>query len=223
MEPSAAQKTIGEIEQTLRRFVVILANGAFPQKENALSYLRKADRLVCCDGATNKAIAHGLTPDFIVGDLDSLSPELKERFSDRIVHIAEQESNDLSKSFAFCLSKGWKNIVILGASGEREDHLIGNVSLLADFALNADSVQMVTDCGRFCVATKPGVFCSHKGQQISIFSLDPRQKITSRGLKYPLKNLRLPRWHMATLNEALEDNFSLDFTQEAPLILYFAD
>ena len=123
MEPSAAQKTIGETEQPLKRFVVILANGAFPQKENALSYLRKADRLVCCDGATNKAIAHGLTPDFIVGDLDSLSPELKERFSDRIVHIAEQESNDLSKSFAFCLSKGWKNIVILGASGEREDHL----------------------------------------------------------------------------------------------------
>jgi thiamine pyrophosphokinase len=63
------------------------------------------DLVIAADSGYENALALGEKPSILVGDLDSLSPELKERFSDRIVHIAEQESNDLSKSFAFCLSK----------------------------------------------------------------------------------------------------------------------
>lgn len=204
-------------------FVVVLANGAFPQSEKALAFLRGAARLVCCDGAVNKAVARGVIPDYIVGDLDSIEPELKERFVDRLIRVSEQESNDLAKALRFCISKAWQRIVILGASGEREDHLIGNVSQLADFADKVESLQIVTDYGRFLVATSSGVFPSYVGQQISIFSFDPRQEFSSQGLKYPLCKLRLPRWHTATLNEALNESFSLTFTPEAPVILFFAD
>ena len=206
-----------------KSYVVILANGSFPRSEKALSYFSDARRLVCCDGATNKAVANGLTPDFIVGDIDSLDPALKTRFGDRIVHSADQECNDLTKAFRFCISREWRDIVILGASGEREDHLIGNVSLLAEFVREADSIEMVTDFGRFCPVLQPGVFQTRQGQQISIFSFDRLQEITSKGLKYPLKKMTLPLWYMATLNEALGGEFSLDFTSGSPLILYFVD
>lgn len=203
--------------------VVVLANGAFPTGDAPLNFLRQAKRLVCCDGATNKAVSHDFTPDVVVGDLDSISPQYKAEFKDLLVHVEDQECNDLSKAFRHCINQGWKNIVIVGATGEREDHTIGNVSLLADFALEADSVQMVTDSGVFYAATKSGTFHTVKGQQISIFSLDPRQEITSAGLKYPLRQMRLPRWNMATLNEALDDVFSLEFSSESPLILFFAN
>ena len=205
------------------QFIVILANGVFPQSEKARAYLLKACRLVCCDGAANKAIAEGFSPDLIVGDLDSLAPEIAERFSGKIVHIAEQTTNDLAKAFNYCLSKGWDDVVILGASGAREDHLLGNISLLADFAKQAKSVRMVTDYGCFFVATHSGTFQTSKGSQISIFSLNPQQEITSQGLKYPLNCLRLPKWHMGTLNEALSNEFSLVFTPESPVIVYIAD
>ena len=205
------------------QFIVILANGAFPKSEKARAYLLKAQRLVCCDGAANKAIAAGFVPDVIVGDLDSLSPEIEKQFSEKIVRISEQITNDLAKTFNYCLSKGWKDVVILGASGEREDHLLGNISLLADFATQAKTIRMVTDYGYFFPATRSGTFRAPKGSQVSIFSLNPQQEITSQGLKYPLDRLRLPRWHMGTLNEALSDEFSLVFASESPIIIYIAD
>ena len=77
---------------------VILADGAFPTGKEALEYLDRACRVICCDGAARSLVAYGREPDRIVGDLDSLSEEFKKRFSDRIEHVSEQESNDLSNA-----------------------------------------------------------------------------------------------------------------------------
>ncbi|MBQ9873617.1 MAG: thiamine diphosphokinase [Thermoguttaceae bacterium] len=199
----------------------LLANGAFPKSSVALEYFFRAPRLVCCDGASDVAIENGREPDYIVGDCDSASSETLDRLRDRVVRVAEQETNDLTKAFRFCLSKGWRRIVILGATGKREDHALGNMARLVDFAEEAD-VKMTTDDGDFYVLRRPGKIRTTPGAQISIFSFDPRQEIDSDGLKYPLKKLRLPRWWTATLNEATADSFSLDFDGSSPLLIYVA-
>lgn len=203
--------------------VIILANGTFPTSSNSRRYFKQPHLLVCCDGATNKAVQNGLTPDLIIGDLDSLDQNLFSQFSSKIIRVREQETNDLSKAFHYCLSKGWKHFVILGASGGREDHTLGNISLLADFSTQASSVQMRTDHGIFLPAITPGRFTCRPKQQISIFSFDPHQEIASQGLKYPLNHLKLNRWNQATLNEAEGSSFELDFSPHSPLILFFAD
>ena len=53
----------------------------------------------------------------------------------------EQETNDLSKAFRYCLKRGWKKLFILGATGKREDHTMGNISLLSDYQAQADAVS----------------------------------------------------------------------------------
>ncbi len=111
-------------------YTVILANGSFPRRKCLLETLRAAARIVCCDGAASALLRAGLEPDLVVGDLDSLDPVLKKRFGKRLVHESEQETNDLSKAFRACMARGWTSIVILGAGGRREDHLLGNASLL---------------------------------------------------------------------------------------------
>jgi len=203
--------------------VVVLANGSFPQTRRARRYFDDADVLVCCDGAAKQALDAGRVPDVVVGDLDSLAPEYKEKLLDKIVQVEEQETNDLVKAFRYCLRQNWRDLVILGATGKREDHALGNIALLADFATQVDSISLETDYGRFVAMTKPGELPTRPGAQISIFSFDPNQEITSQGLKYPLRRLKLPRWHTATLNEALSDSFSLQFEPTSPLLIYFAD
>lgn len=203
--------------------VVILADGEFPQSESTQRFIVDAPTLVCCDGAAEKAIAFGREPDWIVGDLDSLPTTLKARFRDRLVRVAEQETNDLDKAFRFCVERGWTELAILGATGLRADHTLGNISRLADFARVAPSIRLIDDFGVFRVALKSGTFASRPGEQISIFSFDPTQAITSQGLKYPLNCLKLPRWSTATLNEALGDSFSLEFDAVSPILLFFAN
>ena len=96
---------------------VILADGDFPRAEEAISVLRNAARIVCCDGSAASLAEFGLEPTVIIGDLDSLPAKFKERFSDRLIHVREQETNDLTKAFTYCQKQGWTNLAILGATG----------------------------------------------------------------------------------------------------------
>jgi thiamine pyrophosphokinase len=196
----------------------ILANGKFPDHPIPLGYLFNAKRVVCCDGAADSLIDFGFEPFAIVGDCDSVNKKIAEKFRERLYIDNDQETNDLTKSVRWCKERGYENIVILGSTGKREDHSIGNISLLLEYA-NLVSVKMVTDSGIFLPVLKSSSFESEKGQQVSVFSIDPLSEITSSGLKYKLDKKRLSNWWNATLNEAEGKNFSLDFIG-GPLIVY---
>lgn len=197
---------------------VIVADGAFPQHEIPLGYLRSADIIVCCDGSAEAVIKAGLMPSAIVGDMDSLSEKLSEKLADRIYNDENQETNDLTKTVTWCHQAGYDDLVIVGATGKREDHTIGNISLLAEYSKYI-RVRMVTDTGIFLPFHQSTRISSFPGQQVSVFSIDPVTEITSGGLLYPLNNRRLKNWWEATLNESTGDYFDLHFTG-GPLLVF---
>ncbi|MDQ1296366.1 MAG: thiamine pyrophosphokinae [Bacteroidota bacterium] len=202
---------------------VIIADGTYPSHDIPLGYLWNADLRVCCDGSAESLDNAGFVPDAIVGDLDSLSDELKDRFADRLFIDNEQETNDLTKAVKWCRESGYNDIVILGATGKREDHTLGNISLLAEYATNIN-VKMVTDSGIFLPFLRSCKVESFPGQQVSLFSIDPETEITSSGLLYPLTGRKLRNWWEATLNEATGDHFELRFEGGRLLVfLKFAD
>jgi len=211
----------GAIVSEPAEYTVILANGSFPRRKCLLETLHAAARIVCCDGAASNLLRAGLEPDLIVGDFDSLDPALRKRFKTRLVHEAEQETNDLSKAFRACMARGWRTIVILGAGGRREDHLLGNASLLPLFAAAGADVRMETDYGTFLPVLSSASFMRPAGTKVSIFCFHPEMPVTASGLKYPLDKLRLPFWWCGTLNETAAPEFSLTFDGRAPLLLYF--
>ncbi|SFK72410.1 thiamine diphosphokinase [Porphyromonadaceae bacterium KH3CP3RA] len=187
---------------------VIIANGRFPSHPVPLSCIREAEYIICCDGAANDFIARGGVPDAIVGDCDSISEENKIRFADILHPNPDQETNDLTKSVQFCVENGRQEIIIVGGTGKREDHTLGNISLLADYAELAE-VIMVTNWGIFTPIHSITEFKSYKGEQVSIFSIDPK-KLTTHNLKYPVEGRILTNWWQGSLNESLGDSFSID-------------
>ena len=201
-------------------YTAILANGAFPTAPEPLAALRAARQIVCCDGAadTLASEAPDLTAAWVVGDLDSLSPETRAKYASRLRRVAEQETNDLAKAFGFCLSRHWHNVVFLGISGKREDHTLGNLSLLADFA-RAARVTALTDSGIFTPLLGSAHFASFPGQQVSIFSFEPGVRVYSEGLKWPLDEVPFTRWWQAALNESEGDSFRLTF-EGGPLLVF---
>ncbi|MBQ4387364.1 MAG: thiamine diphosphokinase [Prevotella sp.] len=176
---------------------VILANGLFPTHEVPLAMLHAAHHLVCCDGAaTPEAEA-------IVGDGDSVPEE----YRSRLMLVDEQEDNDLTKATRYCLRQGWRKIAYLGCTGKREDHTLGNISLLMRYFCDM-GVQgtMFTDYGWFVPAQGDRTFDSQPGQQVSIFNFGCTH-IDSEGLKWHSYAYR--EWWQGTLNEALSTHFSL--------------
>ena len=198
-------------------YTVIVADGTFPTHDIPLGYLKNAKRIICCDGSAQNLLLTGMQPDAIVGDMDSLNDELANRFADRIYLDENQDTNDLTKAVSWCSDMGYKDIVIVGATGKREDHTLGNISLLAEYVRSVN-VIMVTDSGILQPLLKSSAISCFAGQQVSIFSIDPETEVTSFGLRYPLNKTKILNWWYATLNESLGDSFSLKFNGR--LIVY---
>ena len=116
---------------------VILCNGEFPKKDYPLYLLKSADVIVCCDSALNvrRLEKLGLRPDVIVGDMDSTPEAIQEKYSDRLVRVAEQDDNDLAKAFALMRERFPEvtDIHILGAGGKNEAHTVGNLGWLMEW------------------------------------------------------------------------------------------
>jgi len=192
---------------------VILAAGDFPRKDGAARrLLESATRVVCCDGAADayRRIV-GREPTVVVGDCDSV----KGRFA--CVHaVPEQETNDLEKAVRFCREKGWRNPVIVGATGKREDHTLGNVFRALDLGL-----EIMTDHGRFVPVCGRATFRTRKGAAVSVFAPDPATRMTSAGLAWPLDDVRFINLYCATLNRTTSACFSVTSTHR--VLVYLAN
>ena len=187
---------------------VIIANGRFPSHPVPLSQIEKADYIVCTDGAANDFITRGGIPDAIVGDCDSISDENRLRYAQILHPYSDQETNDLTKSVHFCVQNGIKEIVIVGGTGYREDHTLGNISLLADYIEIAE-VVMYTNYGILTAMRGTVSFSGYRGQPVSLFPID-RAPITTHNLKYPLTGRVLTNWWQGTLNETTDDTFTIE-------------
>ncbi|MGM9793859.1 MAG: thiamine diphosphokinase [Candidatus Cryptobacteroides sp.] len=206
---------------------VIVGNGQFPKKEYPLYLLESADYVVCCDGALDTYLRHFSgrnlrRPDVVVGDMDSLSKKTAERFRDIAVKIDEQETNDQSKAFHYILEHfpDVDTIHILGATGKREDHTIGNLSLLMEYAREMRrqdcgrtvSVDIVSDWSTAFAITDTCTLAVGEGRSVSIICPDNSLNIKSEGLVWPTDNVVFDNLWQTTLNRASADRISLTFS-----------
>ena len=149
---------------------VILAAGNYPTHSLPLQILANAETIVCCDSAAEKYISASGIPDAIVGDGDSIPAALKEQYADICHFEKEQETNDLSKAVRYLMAQGKRHFAIIGATGKREDHTLGNISLLMEYMRQGAKVHMFTDYGFFIPCNGKSLFTVSVGQQVSIFN-----------------------------------------------------
>jgi thiamine pyrophosphokinase len=195
----------------LDNYYVIVANGEFPKHPYLHKLISKAKKLICCDGAIHKLSTYRLIPDYIIGDCDSLQILEDGILNDRIIKIPDQNTNDLTKAVNFTVQElKAKKIVILGATGLREDHAIANIALLAKYINFIAEIAIISEYGIFTVHNKSMKLPTIQGQQISFFTLDPYTTINCSELKWPLVAHQFNAWYQGTLNQTLGSYITLN-------------
>jgi thiamine pyrophosphokinase len=173
---------------------IVLANGKPPQK-NIILFLNKKgfNTLVCADGGGNTARKLGLIPDYIIGDLDSVSSGTLKYFSNRtkIVKINRQDDTDVEKCLKFIISKKFDECVLLGGTGDRLDHTFCNLGILLKFS---DKIKVMLISEKSILTVESGIIKlkTKIKETISMYAFNNETRITSSGLKYPLKKDSLP-------------------------------
>lgn len=208
--------------------VVIICDGKFPKTEYPRYLIRTADYIICCDGALRKFLRNSISifgetrlPDLVIGDMDTLPAAMQKKYADIILKETEQEHNDQTKAVRWALNnlKGIDAIHILGATGGRADHTIGNTSLLMEYTRMFDlkdiTIEMVSDDGTIFPINDTIEFECGTGRSISIFTPDNSLKIRSEGLMYPTDDVVFDNWWKATLNKTVQDNVRLELSHRS--------
>jgi len=180
--------------------IAIIANGEFYEnsekiKKFAETALKEADYIIACDGGLEHCYNMDITPDIIIGDLDSAPADILAEYKDVPIlrFPTEKDETDLELAMDFALKKS-QDILILAALGGRFDHALGNIHVLAE-ALKYGAKAVILDIYTRIVLIDD--FCELQKSNGRMVSLLPffseAGRITTTGLKYPLidENLRI--------------------------------
>jgi len=194
---------------------IILANGKSPKK-SVITFFEKLNynTLICADGGANSALKMNLIPYTIIGDLDSISPETLKEFKSvsKIIKLKRQNDTDVEKCLKYAIKKNYDEALLTGVTGNRLDHTFCNLGIVLKFSQNINLSLIAEDS--FLKLYEGNVrLKTHPSETISIYGLNSKTKISSKGLKYKLKNIALPFGEKeSTSNIATGDEVNLKIT-----------
>lgn len=192
---------------------LIIGNGREPNIHLFKKILKfNFDLFICADGAANYLYKHKIFPDVIIGDLDSISENALKFFNGKclIKKIKRQNDTDLEKAIKYSIKKKCVYALLIGITGRRLDHTIGNLALPLKF-YDEILLSIVNENSVLIPVTGNKKIEVEIGEQISLYGFDDKTKITVNGLKYRLKKESLPfGLRESTSNVAINNNIELD-------------
>ena len=170
---------------------VIFANGTLTDRRTARELLRSDDLIIAVDGGTRRAWEVGVDPHLVVGDLDSLTAEKRERLTSRGAEWSSfpprKDATDLELALIRAASEGADPIIVLAALGGRVDQTVANILLLTLPEIRGIDVRVVEGEQQAFLIHKESLIEGHSGDTVSLIPIGgDAGGITSEGLEWPL-------------------------------------
>lgn len=172
---------------------LIVANGPPPSPDQLRFVADKADLVIAADGGAAHALAAGLYPDVVIGDLDSVTPALLDELRAAEVRILKfpihKNETDLELALAEAVKRGASEVTIIASVGNRLDQTLGNLFLMTLPLYQAIPMRTLTATEEAFVARERAVISGEVGDIVSLIPLTPRVTgIYTHGLEYPLED-----------------------------------
>lgn len=200
----------------------------------AAAFLEKEafEKIIAVDSGLEGVKALGLEPDMIVGDFDSVKPEILEYYRTR-EHIVwdvrqpEKDETDTELALMKAQAAGCSRIAVLGATGGRLDHMLGNIHLLFPCLQTGIEAYILDSRNRLYLIDGERVFRRDEtwGKYISFVPLTEKVAgITLTGFKYPLfqKDIEIGT-SLCISNELWEEEGRITFTDGVLIVVESRD
>lgn len=188
------------------RRALVVANGNPPSAEIVQPWVARADLIVAADGGAGKALALGIPPDAVVGDMDSVLGSMRRQLGRKVFHPRRSPyRTDLQKSVDYALERGCRDVTIIGATnGDRFDHILAAASLLVEFKDRA-RLRFVDDFFSAWRVERTARLRAPPGTIVSLLALPVAQGVTTSGLRWDLRNRRLAFGTLGIHNEIVRN------------------
>jgi thiamine pyrophosphokinase len=204
--------------------IIIFANGLLPNLEKARTLLHDDDFIIAADGGTRHALALGLMPNVIVGDLDSLPSDFEpSTFNGEIVlYPKDKNETDLELAIQHALTLKPEQIIILAALGGRLDQTLGNIALISNLQPSTCNLQLNDGLEEVFFCRDHVEINGNRGDTVSLISWQGEVAgIVTTGLKWRLQNETLyPNKTRGISNELIDDSASIQINSGLLLIVH---
>lgn len=204
--------------------MAILAGGEPPDPDFCRDQVARADRLICADGGYAVAMFLGLTPDAVVGDLDSLTLEQvaaleRSRIPVRRLPVGK-DASDLELAMQLAHAWGARDLVVLGALGGRTDHLLFNLVAGLCYCRQAGMRTILASHDQEAFLVEPNHLISQRqGWIASLLCLsDTCTGVDLKGFAFPLEGETLTRASSRTLSNRILETEATIALQEGLLL-----
>jgi thiamine pyrophosphokinase len=188
---------------------LIFCNGSPPSRALCRSEAGRADLIVAADGGADMARRAGIKPDFVIGDLDSVTVATRRAFRTvPFLRVSRQDNTDLEKALDFVVAQKPDAVTILGASGKRIDFTLGNLSVAWSYTART-SITFAGDGWKGIPVREKCVMRASVGSIVSLVPFGRCSGITLRGLRYPLRNATMRVGEIAVSNVVVRSPFSV--------------
>jgi thiamine pyrophosphokinase len=205
---------------------VIFVNGHIPDLELVRPLTRSGDTLIAADGGTRHALALGLTPSVVIGDLDSLTADDRRKLDAAGTEIRryprDKNETDFELTLQYAVEAGYHDILLVAALGDRLDQTLGNLALLSDPSLVGLHIRVDDGMEQvFFVSTQARL----EGRPGDLVSLIPWgievTGVTTDGLRWPLQgDMLYPFKTRGISNELLGEMASISLESGLLLIVH---
>jgi thiamine pyrophosphokinase len=209
--------------------IVIVSGGKAPSRLLISKEIEDADLVIGADSGGDCLYNYNIKPDYLLGDFDSISKQVFEYFkSSRCVLLeypVEKDSTDTEIALKKAAELGGKEIVFLGCTGSRVDHLLGNLGLLKLCLEWGIRASIKDDSNTIFLVDQPCQIWREPGSTFSLQSYcDVVQCLSIKGAKYPLENYDLKLGAPLTIsNEFIGEKVDIGFTSGVLMIIYSRD
>ena len=212
----------------------LIVTGGQIERAFCMEYLEKNsfDYMAAVDFGLRFFYDAQIAPDLAVGDFDSADADVLRHFKDRegiewVRLVPEKDDTDTEAAVRRVIAKGYGQIHILGATGSRLDHALGNIGLLG-LGLEAGIEMFLADPHNRVRMIEEPITISKKGQFGNYVSLLPVSEkvfgVTLLGMKYPLNNHTLTQFNsLGISNEIIEERAEIRIKGGTLLVLETRD
>lgn len=206
--------------------IILFANGELPDLNRAHSLLQLDDYVICADGGTRHALALGVQPDLIVGDMDSVDHAQLQSFREAGVSLEsfshDKNETDLELAIHRAVELNPKQIVIVAALGGRLDQTLANIALLTDIRLSKLDIRLDDGIEEILFCRDQVEIHGTSGDIVSLLPWQgPVSEVQTADLKWPLRKETLyPHKTRGVSNEMLGETASVSIGSGALLVVH---
>ncbi len=206
--------------------IIIFANGELPDLEKARALLRSDDFILCADGGTRHALALGVKPNLIIGDMDSIDKEMLKKLQQEDVEIElfprDKDETDLELALNKAVELNPDEIIIVAALGGRTDQTLANIALISNTQYAVRNIRLDDGVEEIFLCRAQAEVRGRSGDLVSLIPWgEPVYGVQTENLKWRLNGETLhPDKSRGISNEMTDDTASVKIESGLLLVIH---